>query len=200
MDNPLNYVIMVSYVIMSSFLVFFLSCSSFYSGSIFPKIYLVYLAFCPMNWSCFFSVFSGTYFSPLFIYYYYYCCCCFAFLGLNPRHMGVPKLGVKGELQLPAYPAATATWDPSCICNPHHSSRRCQILNPLGETRDQTCLLTDTHWICFRHAAVGETFFGFLQSFAHYLISTAFFVWVSCSYANLLDGSLADTFSAFLIF
>ena len=26
----------------------------------------------------------------------------------------------------------------------HHSSRQCQILNPLGEARDQTCILMDT--------------------------------------------------------
>ena len=29
-------------------------------------------------------------------------------------------------------------WDPSCVCNLHHSSRQCQILNPLSEGRDQT--------------------------------------------------------------
>ena len=36
------------------------------------------------------------------------------------------------------YTPAIATWDPSCIYNPHHSSRQCQILNPLSEARDQT--------------------------------------------------------------
>ena len=34
----------------------------------------------------------------------------FFFLGLHPHHMEVPRLGVKLELQLPAY--ATATLDP----------------------------------------------------------------------------------------
>ena len=28
----------------------------------------------------------------------------------------VPRLGVESELQLPAYTTATATWDPSHIC------------------------------------------------------------------------------------
>ena len=37
-------------------------------------------------------------------------CPSFFFLGLHPRHMEVPKLGVKSELQLPAY--ATAMPDP----------------------------------------------------------------------------------------
>ena len=33
------------------------------------------------------------------------------FLGLHLRHMQVPRLGVKLELQLPAYTTATAMWD-----------------------------------------------------------------------------------------
>ena len=39
----------------------------------------------------------------------------FCFLGLYPRHMEVPRLGVKLELPLPVYTTATATWDPSRI-------------------------------------------------------------------------------------
>ena len=46
--------------------------------------------------------------------------------------MEVPKLGVKTELQLPAYTIAiaTATLDLSCICDLHHSSQQCWILTP----------------------------------------------------------------------
>ena len=33
---------------------------------------------------------------------------------------------------------ATATPDPSHVCNLHESSWQCQILNPLNEARDQT--------------------------------------------------------------
>ena len=36
----------------------------------------------------------------------------FVILGLRLWHMGVPKLGVELELQLPAYTRATATPDP----------------------------------------------------------------------------------------
>ena len=39
----------------------------------------------------------------------------FFFLGLHKWHMEVPRLGVKSELQLPAYTTATATLDLSCI-------------------------------------------------------------------------------------
>ena len=52
----------------------------------------------------------------------------FCFLGMHWRHMEVPRPGVKWELQLPAYATAiaTATWDPSRVCDPHHSSWQCQ--------------------------------------------------------------------------
>ena len=39
------------------------------------------------------------------------------FLGPYPWHLEVPRLGVLSELQLPAYTTATATQDPSRICN-----------------------------------------------------------------------------------
>ena len=52
----------------------------------------------------------------------------FCFLGLHPRHMEVPRLGVELELQLPAHTTATAAWDPSHICDLHHSSWQCRSL------------------------------------------------------------------------
>ena len=55
--------------------------------------------------------------------------------------MEVPRVGVKLELQLLAYATATATSDLSCVCDLHHSSQQCRILNPLSRARDQTCIL-----------------------------------------------------------
>ena len=71
----------------------------------------------------------------------------FIFLVLHPQHTEVPRLGVESELQLLAYATATAMWDLSTICNLHHSSWQCQILNPLSEARDQTCILMDASQI-----------------------------------------------------
>ena len=48
------------------------------------------------------------------------------------------------ELQLPTYTTAIATQDLSHICDLHHSSWQHQILNPLNEARDWTCILMDT--------------------------------------------------------
>ena len=57
--------------------------------------------------------------------------------------MKVPRLGVKLELQLLAHATATATQDPSHVCDLHHSSWHHQILNPLSKARDLTGILMD---------------------------------------------------------
>ena len=71
------------------------------------------------------------------------------FLGPYPRYMEIPRL--RGQIiQLPAYATVTLTRDPSHAC-----SQQCQILNPLSETRDRTCILTDTSQIHFRCTTTG---------------------------------------------
>ena len=83
---------------------------------------------------------DGTWFdhAPLFV--------CFSAPHLP--HVEVPRLGVQLELQLPAYTTATATSDPRCIYDLHHSSWQHQILNPLSEARGQTHILMDTSRVC----------------------------------------------------
>ena len=71
------------------------------------------------------------------------------FLGLYPWHMAVPRLGVHLKLQLLAYTTATATPDPSRVCDLHHSSQQRQILSPLSEAMDRTLNLMDPSRICF---------------------------------------------------
>ena len=75
------------------------------------------------------------------------------FLGPHPWHMKVPRLRVKSELQLPAI--VTVTWDPSCVCNLHHSSQQCWILNPLSKARNRSHILMDTSRIHFCWATSG---------------------------------------------
>ena len=77
----------------------------------------------------------------------------FFFLGPQLQHMEVPRLGVESELQLLAH--TTATWDPSRICNLHHSSQQCQIPDPLSRARDRTFILMDTSHIHFHYATGG---------------------------------------------
>ena len=69
--------------------------------------------------------------------------------------MEVPRLGVKSEIQLPVYTTATATQDPSRVCDLHHSSWQHQILNPLSEARDRTRHPMVPSWIRFCCATRG---------------------------------------------
>ena len=57
-------------------------------------------------------------------------CFCFFFFQLHLRHMEVPSLRVASKLRLPAYTTATASPDPSGVCDLHHSSWQRWILNP----------------------------------------------------------------------
>ena len=70
----------------------------------------------------------------------------FRFLELHSWNMEVPRLGDESELQLRAYTIAT-TLDLSHVCDLHHSSRQCWVLNPLSMARDQTLIVTSQ--ICF---------------------------------------------------
>ena len=64
---------------------------------------------------------------------------------MHLQHMDVARLGVKSELQLPAY--TTAMQDLNHICDLYHSSQQSQILNPWSKARDQTCILMITSWV-----------------------------------------------------
>ena len=60
--------------------------------------------------------------------------------------MEFPEVGVKLDLQLPAYTTATATamLDLNRICNLPCGLQQHQVLDPLSEARDWTCVLVDT--------------------------------------------------------
>ena len=54
-----------------------------------------------------------------------------------------------------AYATVTATQDLSHVCNLHHSSQKCWILNPLVEARNQICNLMSPSWICLHYTMMG---------------------------------------------
>ena len=78
----------------------------------------------------------NLFYSIGFLFFYYFIFILFVFLGLYLWHMEVPRLGVESELQPLAYTIAIAMPDLNHICNLHHSSQQCRILNPLSEARD----------------------------------------------------------------
>jgi len=84
--------------------------------------------------------------------------------------MEVSRLGVEAEPQLPACPTATAMPEPSCICDLHHSSRHCWILNPLSEARDRTCVLMDASRLRFHWATMGSPMNSFTN--VHNILAT----------------------------
>ena len=69
--------------------------------------------------------------------------------------MEVPRLEVQSELQLPAYTAATATRDLSCICDLQHGSGQYRILEPVSGARDRTHVLMDVSWVCYHWVPMG---------------------------------------------
>ena len=88
----------------------------------------------------------------------------FVYLGPHPQHMEVPRLGVESELQLPACTIATATRDLGHVCNLQHSSRQCQILNPLSKARAGNHILMDTSWVHYHWAMMGTPLKNLLKS------------------------------------
>ena len=85
----------------------------------------------------------------LFIYLFIY-----LFIA-HPQHVEAPRLGVELELQLLAYATATAMPQQRHICNLHHSPWQRQILNPLSEARDGTCILVHPSRVCYHWATMG---------------------------------------------
>ena len=74
----------------------------------------------------------------------------------------VPGLGVKFELQLPAYATATAMQGLGRICDLHYSSWKFPILNPLSEARNQTRILMDASWVLNPLSHNGNSHVSFL--------------------------------------
>ena len=98
--------------------------------------------------------------ADMYHYYKFFVCLflffvCFVFLGPHSWHKEVPSLGIKLELWLPAYTIAIAMPDLSGVCDLHHSSWLCWILNPLSEARDWTCVLMDFSRVRYRWATMG---------------------------------------------
>ena len=62
-----------------------------------------------------------------------------------------------GRISCSCRPMATAMQNPGHICDPHHRSWQCWILNPLSEARDWTCVLMDASQICFHWATMGTS-------------------------------------------
>jgi len=114
--------------------------------------------------------------------------------------MEVPRLGGQLELQLPAYSTAIATPDLSFVCELQHSSQQCQVLNPLSEARDWTCILMDTRWILNPLSHDGNFLFWvfYINGITQHV---AFCVWLlSFSMCSNLIHTIACIWASFLLY
>ena len=91
----------------------------------------------------------GTALGASYIFFFFF----LVFLARHPQHTEVPRLGVKSELQLPAYITATARPDPSHIAAYTTAHGNTQILSPLSKTRDRTA----SSWILVGFFTAGAT-------------------------------------------
>ena len=81
---------------------------------------------------------------------------------------GSQARGLIGAVE-PAYTRATATPDPSRVCDLHHSSQQRRILYPLREARDWPHNLMVPSQICICCAMVGTPEF-IIDEFPHHLL------------------------------
>ena len=91
----------------------------------------------------------------------------FSYLGLHLWHMEIPRLGVELELQLSTYTRTTTMPDSICICELHHSSWQCWLLNPLSEARGQTRILMNasSNGTCWATTGMPRFLFSFFLFF-----------------------------------
>ena len=77
------------------------------------------------------------------------------------------------------YATSTTTWDPSHVCELHHSSPHCWILNPLNRARDRTWVLMDTSQVCCHWATMGTLIPTMYRIFSLDFLSTALYMKIS---------------------
>ena len=125
---------------------------------------------CPEHWAmtapqagCWEEVELGWAFFSSFSFFLFFFFCLFR---VTPAAYGSSQ--ARGWIRATAasLPAVIATSDLSCICNPHHSSRQCQILNPVNKARDLTQVLMHASRICYNWAMMRTPLF-FIFGHAH---------------------------------
>ena len=136
------------------------------------------------KWATFHS-FLPHYLPPTWrIILFYFIC----FLGPHPWPMDIPRLGVEWELHLPAYTTATATPDPSYVCDLHCSSQQRWILNPLSEAKDWTQILLDPSQVRLPLSHEGNSEKEFLDQFQKLFIFLELFCVYVCVDLRISPG------------
>ena len=82
------------------------------------------------------------------------------------------------------------------VCELYRSSWQCQILNPWGEARDQTCNLMDPSQICFHWATLGTPFRPFEKHFC--LATLSVYSSFPCFWCDMKHYYLPQALQSFL--
>ena len=92
-----------------------------------------------------FSIVRTQHYYGILGFYTLFRCPCFVCFVLIAALVAYGNSWARGLIGAAAegYTTATAMPELSHICDLHHSSWQCQILNPLSEARDWTCILMD---------------------------------------------------------
>jgi len=82
----------------------------------------------------------------------------FFFVFFRAAPMAYGSCQARGQIRAAAASLyRSATWDLNCVCDLHHNSQQCQILNPLSEARDWTHILMNTSQVHYCWAMTGTT-------------------------------------------
>ena len=112
------------------------------SASLFRPGPLIF-SFRKLNLYCFFQIFIIFFSSLRVLIFWILVVLNFFFRAALAAHQSSQARGwIRAAAAI--YATATATPDPSRICNLYHSSQQCWILNPLREARDRTHILMGT--------------------------------------------------------
>ena len=100
----------------------------------FPIVWVTFLLcwYSRLMWKLFFSNFQEV----QFVYFFF----CYPCPWCHSQDI-FAKSNVLNLLSCIFFWEFCCLWDPSCVCDLHHSSRHCQIPNPLGEARLGSFLL-----------------------------------------------------------
>ena len=98
------------------------------------------------------------FFLSFFFVFLSFCCCCCYFLGGSRGIWRFPGQGLNRSCSHRPTPEPQQRGIWAIVCNLHHSSGQCRILNTLSEGRDPTHILMNTSQVCNPLSHSGNSF------------------------------------------
>ena len=110
-----------------------------------------------------------------------FCCCCsFIFVFFRVTIVAYGSSQSRGWIGATAL-VYHSNSGPKLSLHLHHSSQQCQILNPMSESRDRTCILMDPSQVCYCWDMMGTPIWGSLMV-KKVVFPSPLVVQVNCTY------------------